>query len=62
MNIMITNYTVPLNFIESQNNLDKKKRRGRINPESFILIKHGTAYSILMCIASCGSPEWFLDI
>ena len=25
MNIMITNYTVPLNFIESQNNLDKKK-------------------------------------
>lgn len=61
MNIMITNYTVPLNFIESQNNLDKKKGGG-INPESFILIKHGTPYSILMCMASCGSPEWFLDI
>ena len=28
MYIMITKYTVPLNFIESQNNLDQKKRWG----------------------------------
>ena len=28
MYIMITKYTVPLNFIESQNNLDQKKKGG----------------------------------
>lgn len=34
MNIMITNYSAPLNFIENQNNLDneKKKRNKTQNP------------------------------